>query len=189
MHIILFLCPSSVVFSGKYKGGKVAIKSLKDDHKGLQEFLVEASVMTSLSHPNLVNLIGVSVDQKPVYIITEFVEKGSLIEYLQSRGRSVIQRSHQIGFAKDVVNGMVYLERKDLVHRFVCVCTCVCMCVCVRVHACPFMCMTMPIIHLDREHLAFLVPHFGGVYLQEHDAAASTVTSLNYVHYSIPMHE
>jgi c-src tyrosine kinase len=105
------------VFSGKYKGEKVAIKSLKDDHKGLQDFLAEASVMTSLSHPNLVNLIGVSVDQKPVYIITEFMEKGSLIEYLRSRGRSVIQRSHQIGFAKDVVNGMAYLERKDLVHR------------------------------------------------------------------------
>ena len=147
------------MFSGKYKGEKVAIKSLKDDHKGLQDFLAEASVMTSLSHPNLVNLIGVSVDQKPVYIITEFMEKGSLIEYLRSRGRSVIQRSHQIGFAKDVVNGMAYLERKDLVHRCVCVracvracvcvcvcvcvCMCVCMCVCVCVHASPFMCMTM----------------------------------------------
>ena len=129
------------MFSGKYKGEKVAIKSLKDDYKALQDFLAEASVMTSLSHPNLVNLIGVSVDQKPVYIITEFMEKGSLIEYLRSRGRSVIRKSHQIGFAKDVVNGMAYLERKDLVHRYVCVFVCVCVCVCACVHACVRACV------------------------------------------------
>ena len=97
----------------------MAIKSLKDDHKGLQDFLAEAIVMTSLSHPNLVKLIGVSIDEKPVYIITEFMEKGSLIEYFQSRDRSVIQKSHLIGFARDVCSGMAYLEQKDLVHRFV----------------------------------------------------------------------
>ena len=109
------------------------LKSLKDDHKGLQDFLVEASVMTSLSHPNLVKLIGVSVDEKPVYIITEFMEKGSLIEYLRSRGRSVIQKSHQIGFAQNVCSGMAYLEQRDLVHRFVCVHLCVHVCVCLHV--------------------------------------------------------
>ena len=106
------------------------LKSLKDDHKGFQDFLVEASVMTSLSHPNLVKLIGVSVDEKPVYIITEFMEKGSLIEYLRSRGRSVIQKSHQIGFAQNVCSGMAYLEQRDLVHRFVCVCIRACVRVC-----------------------------------------------------------
>ena len=113
---------------------KVTIKALEDDN-GLQDFLAEAAVMTSLSHPNLVKLIGVSVDEKPVYIITEFMEKGSLIEYLQSRGRSVIQKSHQIGFARDVCGGMAYLEKKDLIHRFgVCVCVCVRACVRVCVH-------------------------------------------------------
>ena len=130
LALLLTSCSISEVFIGEYKGMKVAIKSLKDDHKGLQDFLAEASVMTSLSHPNLVKLIGVSVDEKPVYIITEFMEKGSLIEYLRSTGRSVIQKSHQIGFTHNVCSGMAYLEQKDLVHRCVCVCVCVCACVC-----------------------------------------------------------
>ena len=97
----------------------MAIKSLKDDHKGLQDFLAEAVIMTSLSHPNLVKLIGVSVDEKPVYVITEFMEKGSLYDYLRSRDRSVIQKSHQAAFAQDVCSGMAHLEERDLVHRFV----------------------------------------------------------------------
>ena len=84
-----------------------------------EDFLVEASIMASLSHPNLVKLIGVSVDQTSMYIITEFMENGSLLEYLRSRDRSLIQKSHQIGFARDVCSGMAYLEQRDLVHRCV----------------------------------------------------------------------
>ena len=107
------------MLSGEYNEMKVEIKSLKGDYKGLQDFLAEASVLTSLSHPNLVKLIGVSVDQTSMYIITEFMEKGSLLEYLQSRDSSVIQKSHQAVFAQNVCSGMVYLEQRDLIHRFV----------------------------------------------------------------------
>ena len=52
-----------------------------------------------------------------VYILTELMEKGALIEYLRSRGRAVIQKSHQIGFACDVSCGMAYLESKEIIHR------------------------------------------------------------------------
>ena len=96
----------------------MAIKSLKFHHRGLQQFLAEAAVMTDLSHPHLVQLIGVSLDEKPVFIVTEFMEKGSLVEYLRSRGRAVIQKHDQLGFARDVADGMAYLEHKDLIHRW-----------------------------------------------------------------------
>ena len=65
----------------------MSIKSLKFHHREQQQFLAEAAVMTDLSHPHLVQLIGVSLDEKPVFIVTEFMEKGSLVEYLRSRGR------------------------------------------------------------------------------------------------------
>ena len=106
------------MYCGEYDGKKVAIKSLKDDHRGLQHFLAEASVMTDLSHPHLVQLIGVSLDEKPVFIITEFMEKGSLVVYLQTRGRSIIRKQDLLGFARDVADGMAYLEHKDLIHRW-----------------------------------------------------------------------
>ena len=108
----------SEVYRGEYEGQNVAIKSLKDDHRGLQQFLAEASVMTDLRHPHLVQLIGVSLDEKPVFIITEFMEKGSLVDYLRTRGKAIIQKKDQLGFARDVADGMAYLEHKDLIHRW-----------------------------------------------------------------------
>ena len=106
------------MYKGEFEGKKVAIKSLKDDHRGLQAFLAEASVMTDLSHPHLVQLIGVSLDEKPVFIVTEFMEKGSLVDYLRTRGKAIIQKKDQLGFARDVADGMAYLEHKDLIHRW-----------------------------------------------------------------------
>ena len=106
-----------MIYQGEFEGKKVAIKSLKDDHRGLQQFLAEAAVMTDLRHPNVVQLIGVSLDEKPVFIVTEFIEKGPLVDYLRLQGRAVIRKKEQLGFARDVADGMAYLESKNLIHR------------------------------------------------------------------------
>ncbi|XP_065836431.1 tyrosine-protein kinase CSK-like [Oscarella lobularis] len=105
------------VHSGMYKGQKVAIKTLKDDQAAIQSFLQEASLMTRLRHPNLVQLLGVSLDQKPTYIVTEFMARGSLVDYLRTRGRAVISRNDLLKFARDICDGMTYLESKEVVHR------------------------------------------------------------------------
>ncbi|KAK7499721.1 hypothetical protein BaRGS_00009062 [Batillaria attramentaria] len=104
------------VFKGTYKGQAVAIKQLKDKDRGEQSFLQEASVMTSLRHDNLVRLIGVVLSDT-IFLVTEFMGKGNLVEYLRSRGRSVITKKDQINFATDTCAAMEYLESKNLVHR------------------------------------------------------------------------
>ena len=45
----------------------VAVKTLKDNSRPVQQFLAEASVMTALRHPNLVQLIGVVFDEGVIY--------------------------------------------------------------------------------------------------------------------------
>ncbi|CAG2123496.1 unnamed protein product, partial [Medioppia subpectinata] len=50
------------VLLGSLRGQKVAVKKLKDSSKAAQDFLTEASLMTSLSHNNLVQLLGVVFD-------------------------------------------------------------------------------------------------------------------------------
>ncbi|XP_073242312.1 tyrosine-protein kinase CSK-like [Porites lutea] len=105
------------VLQGVYRGQKVAVKSLLDDSHAAQSFLTEASIMTNLSHKNLVKLLGVSLDGNPIYIVTEYCGKGSLVEYLRTRGRTVIGQKELVGFARDVAAGMQYLESKHLVHR------------------------------------------------------------------------
>ena len=59
--------------------------------------------LSSLKHPNLVHFLGVA--QKPddiVYIVTEFMAKGSLLHYLTTRGRSVISQKDLLSFAVSV---------------------------------------------------------------------------------------
>eukprot|EP00800_Vazella_pourtalesii_P017065 TRINITY_DN5081_c0_g1_i3.p1 TRINITY_DN5081_c0_g1~~TRINITY_DN5081_c0_g1_i3.p1 ORF type:complete len:463 (-),score=84.75 TRINITY_DN5081_c0_g1_i3:309-1697(-) len=109
------------VYKGNYRGIKVAIKTLKPDSKfSIQNFLAEASVMTDLKHQNLVRLMGINIDEtgvRTICLVTEFMSKGSLIDYLRTRGRAVITRQNQYSFACDVAEGMGYLESRDLVHR------------------------------------------------------------------------
>ncbi|XP_059612368.1 tyrosine-protein kinase CSK isoform X2 [Phlebotomus argentipes] len=101
---------------GLLRGEKVAVKMLKDDGAA-QKFLAEASVMTTLEHENLVKFIGLVFTNKHIYLVTEYMSKGSLVDYLRSRGRQHITRKDQINFAFDTCSGMEYLECKKVVHR------------------------------------------------------------------------
>ncbi|KAK1878994.1 Ephrin type-A receptor 5 [Dissostichus eleginoides] len=63
----------------------VAIKSLKAGYSDKQrrDFLSEASIMGQFDHPNIIRLEGVVTRCKPVMIITEFMENGSLDTFLK----------------------------------------------------------------------------------------------------------
>jgi c-src tyrosine kinase len=103
------------VFCGKFKEKSLAVKFLKDNCGKCWNLSMESSFMTSLNHPNLVQLVGVSLDQKPSYIITEFTEEGSLLEYLHT-DPSAIDISKLVTFAEDICNAAAYLEEMGLAH-------------------------------------------------------------------------
>ena len=96
------------VLKGNYRGQVVAVKCFQANAKGqkldateAELFSCEAVIMTSLSHKNLVRFIGVIYDQDRIYaLVTEFMAKGSLVNYLRSRGRSVIGHKEQMRFAR-----------------------------------------------------------------------------------------
>ncbi|XP_022216318.2 tyrosine-protein kinase Abl [Drosophila obscura] len=104
------------VLLGILRNEKVAVKMLKDEG-AVQKFLAEASVMTTLEHDNLVKFIGLVFTSKHLYLVTEYMSKGSLVDYLRSRGRQHITKKDQIIFAFDTASGMEYLEAKKVVHR------------------------------------------------------------------------
>lgn len=107
------------VFEGTYKGEKVAIKTMKGENSesDAQEFLAEADVMTRMTHKNLVKLIGVSTQSKPIMIVSEFMAKGNLLDFLRSRGRGQVDAAMQLSLTKDINAGMCYLETQNFVHR------------------------------------------------------------------------
>lgn len=50
-----------------------------------EDFLREAQIMKRLRHSKLIQLYAVCTMEDPIYIITELMKNGSLLEYLQSK--------------------------------------------------------------------------------------------------------
>lgn len=61
----------------------VAIKTLKSGTMDPKDFLAEAQIMKKLRHSKLIQLYAVCTLEEPIYIITELMKNGSLLEYLQ----------------------------------------------------------------------------------------------------------
>ncbi|KAG9282261.1 tyrosine-protein kinase SRK2 [Astyanax mexicanus] len=62
----------------------VAVKTLQPDTMDSKDFLREAQIMKKLRHPKLIQLYAVCTLGEPIYIITELMSNGNLLEYLQS---------------------------------------------------------------------------------------------------------
>ncbi|CAB1339746.1 unnamed protein product, partial [Coregonus sp. 'balchen'] len=72
------------VWMGYYKGSqKVAVKTLKEGTMAPEAFLQEANLMKQLQHDRLVRLHAV-VTMEPIYIVTEFMINGSLLDFLKT---------------------------------------------------------------------------------------------------------
>lgn len=54
-----------------------------------KDFLAEAQIMKKLRHPKLIQLYAVCTLEEPIFIITELMKNGSLLEYLSGKGRGL----------------------------------------------------------------------------------------------------
>ncbi|XP_046771551.1 tyrosine-protein kinase Tec isoform X3 [Gallus gallus] len=106
-----------VVRLGKWRAQyKVAIKAIREGAMYEEDFIEEAKVMMKLTHPKLVQLYGVCTQQRPIYIVTEFMEHGCLLNYLRQK-RGVLSKDVLLTMCQDVCEGMEYLERNSFIHR------------------------------------------------------------------------
>lgn len=102
-----------------------------------KDFLAEAQIMKKLRHPKLIQLYAVCTVEEPIFIITELMKNGSLLEFLQGKiwisflvrlnpkivcflspgkGRN-LKFQQLIDMAAQIAAGMAYLESQNYIHR------------------------------------------------------------------------
>ncbi|KAG5857172.1 hypothetical protein ANANG_G00016290 [Anguilla anguilla] len=109
---------------------KVAVKVLKTDVNtsgDIEQCLKEAAYMKDFHHPNVIQLIGVSLHRRPQQrlpvpmVILPFMKHGDLHTFLlMSRlGEDPFALSLQtlVQFMLDIARGMEYLSSKSIIHR------------------------------------------------------------------------
>ncbi|KAM7366593.1 hypothetical protein PAMP_016024 [Pampus punctatissimus] len=102
---------------GKWRAQhKVAIKAIREGAMYEEDFIEEAKVMMKLSHSKLVQLYGVCSQQRPIYIVTEFMEYGCLLNFLRQR-RGSFSLGSLLSICLDVSEGMEHLESNGFIHR------------------------------------------------------------------------
>ncbi|XP_069028330.1 tyrosine-protein kinase Tec isoform X1 [Embiotoca jacksoni] len=106
-----------VVRLGKWRAQhKVAIKAIREGAMYEEDFIEEAKVMMKLSHPKLVQLYGVCSQHQPIYIVTEFMEHGCLLNFLRQQ-RGSFSLGSSLSICLDVSEGMEHLEANGFIHR------------------------------------------------------------------------
>ena len=105
------------MWMGEWNGKiPVAIKTFKEGIMPVEEFLKEVKLMISFHHPNLIQLYAVCTKEEPVYIVTELMKHGSLLDYLCGDGR-VMKIPQLVDMSAQVASGMAYLEQQCYIHR------------------------------------------------------------------------
>jgi len=105
------------VFEGVWNGiAGVAVKVFKSGTVLVPEFLSEIALIKQFRHINILQVYGVCTQEQPIYMITELVKRGSLLDYLRGDGCS-LKLPQLVDMGAQVASGMAYLEEKNYIHQ------------------------------------------------------------------------
>ena len=112
-----------VVFKGVWSGTDVAIKDIKvRNAKRLKSVMeTEVQVHTMARHPNITQIMAVSIEKNHIYIVSEFVDGANLEELLFGEDGKIKENiaEKKIYIAKQVTQAVAYLHnlKPPIVHR------------------------------------------------------------------------
>merc|ERR1712176_1065033 len=104
---------------------QVAVKTIKParmDKQAITEFEKEVSIMTTLQHENIVNLVGLCTETMPLYIIMEYMENGPLNDFLMGKAPNKLEDTtlstrDLLYMSLQPCKALEYLSNKNVVHR------------------------------------------------------------------------
>ncbi|KAM8953398.1 epithelial discoidin domain-containing receptor 1 isoform 2-T2 [Pelodytes ibericus] len=110
----------------------VAVKLLRSDanKNARSDFLKELKILSRLSDPHIIRLLGACLDEDPLCMITEYMENGDLNQFLNAHqlaaeeespggglGPPCISYPSLLHVALQICSGMKYLSSLNFVHR------------------------------------------------------------------------
>ncbi|KAI3717099.1 hypothetical protein L1987_68460 [Smallanthus sonchifolius] len=107
------------LYKGTYCSQEVAIKVLKPeciDADMLREFSQEVFIMRKIRHKNVVQFIGACTEPSKLCIVTEFMARGSIYNFLHKQNGS-FKLPLLLKIAIDISKGMSYLHQNNIIHR------------------------------------------------------------------------
>ena len=98
---------------------KVAIKVLRGDLSGDEKFIRrferEALSVSNLSHPNIVEVYDVGVEEGNHYIVMEYIEGKTLKQLIQKRGALTL--TEVIDIMSQLTDGIAHAHEAYIIHR------------------------------------------------------------------------
>ncbi|CAA6656037.1 unnamed protein product [Spirodela intermedia] len=107
------------LYRGTYCSQDVAIKVLKPERLNVEmqrEFAQEVYIMRKVRHRNVVQFIGACTKPPNLCIVTEFMSRGSVYDFLHKQ-RCTFKLPALLRVAIDVSKGMNYLHQNNIIHR------------------------------------------------------------------------
>ncbi|XP_059472248.1 mitogen-activated protein kinase kinase kinase 7-like isoform X2 [Neocloeon triangulifer] len=106
-----------VVWRAEWRQRPVAVKIIESDSEK-RAFAVEKKQLSRVRHDNIIRLYGAST-VRPVCLVMEFAEGGSLYNLLHSRPHRQYSAGHAISWALQCARGVAYLHslQPKVIHR------------------------------------------------------------------------
>ncbi|KAG4960304.1 hypothetical protein AAZX31_13G205600 [Glycine max] len=105
-----------------WRGTEVAVKKLGEDvisdEEKVKAFRDELALFQKIRHPNVVQFLGAVTQSSPMMIVTEYLPKGDLRDFLKRKG--ALKPSTAVRFALDIARGVGYLHENKpspIIHR------------------------------------------------------------------------
>ncbi|GAU35557.1 hypothetical protein TSUD_384050 [Trifolium subterraneum] len=108
--------------SALWRGTEVAVKKLGEDvisdEEKVNAFRDELALFQKIRHPNVVQFLGAVTQSSPMMIVTEYLPKGDLRDFMKRKG--ALKPSTAVRFALDIARGVGYLHENKpspIIHR------------------------------------------------------------------------
>ncbi|KAG7027082.1 Wall-associated receptor kinase-like 14 [Cucurbita argyrosperma subsp. argyrosperma] len=100
------------VYAGRlHEDEWVAVKKIKyRDHNSIDQVMNEIKLLSSVSHPNLVRLLGCCIEEGQQILVYEFMPNGTLSQHLQRERGNGLRWTTRLTIAAETSNAIAYLH-------------------------------------------------------------------------------